>query len=169
MNEIVTILKDEYVRLKALEKDLGDLQSVSKILQRLDAGEEELLPPEVVDRLLDGAAPLLFWREHRNLTQSELARRSKVNRIQTVDIETGRKTGSVTTLSKLAAALNVNIDDLVSPSIPNDESGAASHGYDATPGLGIDRQIDRPKALHIREYTQSALAASAHNAVDNLD
>jgi hypothetical protein len=23
--------------------------------------------------------------------------------------------------------------------------------------------------LHIREYTQSALAASAHNAVDNLD
>lgn len=122
-----------------------------------------------MDRLLDGAAPLLVCREHRNLTQAELARRSKVNRIQTVDIETGRKTSSVTTLSKLAAALNVNIDDLVSPSIPNDESGAASHVYDATPGLGIDRQIDRPKALHIREYTQSALAASAHNAVENLD
>ena len=30
MNEIVTILKDEYVRLKALEEDLSDLQSVSK-------------------------------------------------------------------------------------------------------------------------------------------
>jgi hypothetical protein len=50
----------------------------------------------------------------------------------------GRKTSSVTTRSKLAAALNVNIGDLVLPSIHKGVSGAASRGYDATPGLGIN-------------------------------
>ena len=123
MNEMVTIPKDEYLRLKALEEDLSDLQSISEVLKRLEVGEEELLPSLVVDQLLDGKAPLLVWREHRNLTQAELARRSKVNRVQIIDIEAGRKTGSVKTLRKLAHALNINIDDLVSTpitSIDND-------------------------------------------------
>lgn len=123
MNEMVTIPKDEYLRLKALEEDLSDLQSISEVLKRLEVGEEELLPSFVVDQLLDGKAPLLVWREHRNLTQAELARRSKVNRVQIIDIEAGRKTGSVETLRKLAKELSIDIDDLVSTpitSIDND-------------------------------------------------
>ena len=117
MNEMVTIPKDEYLRLKALEEDLSDLQSISEVLKRLEVGEEELLPSLVVDQLLDGKAPLLVWREHRNLTQAELARRSKVNRVQIIDIEAGRKTGSVETLRKLAQELSIDIDDLVSTPI----------------------------------------------------
>lgn len=130
MNEMVTIPKDEYLRLKALEEDLSDLQSISEVLKRLEVGEEELLPSFVVDQLLDGKAPLLVWREHRNLTQAELARRSKVNRVQIIDIEAGRKTGSVETLRKLAQELSIDIDDLVSTPITSidndrqDRSGA---------------------------------------------
>ena len=86
-------------------------------------GEEELLPSLVVDQLLDGKSPLLVWREHRNLTQTELARRSKVNRVQIIDIEAGRKTGSVETLRKLAQELGIDIDDLVSTPITSIESG----------------------------------------------
>jgi len=123
MNEMVTIPKDEYLRLKALEEDLADLQSVAEILQRLDVGEEELIPAAVVDRLLDGQAPLLVWREYRSLTQAELARRSGVNRVQIIDIEAGRKTGSVETLRKLASTLQIEIDDLVSPSRAHDDGG----------------------------------------------
>lgn len=122
MNEMVTIPKDEYLRLKALEEDLSDLQSVSEVLKRLEVGEEELLPSLVVDRLLDGKAPLLVWREHRNLTQAELARRSKVNRVQIIDIEAGRKTGSVETLRKLAQELSIDIDDLVSRPITSSDN-----------------------------------------------
>jgi DNA-binding XRE family transcriptional regulator len=123
MNEMVTIPKDEYLRLKALEEDLSDLQSVSEVLKRLEVGEEELLPSLVVDQLLDGKSPLLVWREHRNLTQTELARRSNVNRVQIIDIEAGRKTGSVETLRKLAQELGIDIDDLVSTPITSIESG----------------------------------------------
>jgi DNA-binding XRE family transcriptional regulator len=123
MNEMVTIPKDEYLRLKALEEDFADLQNVSKILKRLDAGEEELVPGLVVDRLLDGEQPLVVWRQHRGLTQSELARRSGVNRVQIIDIEAGRKTGSVETLRKLASTLDIDIDDLVSTSHARDDGG----------------------------------------------
>ena len=128
-----TIPRDEYLRLKALEEDLSDLQSVSEVLKRLEMGEEELLPSFVVDQLLDGKSPLLVWRKQRNLTQAELARRSKVNRVQIVDIEAGRKTGSVTTLRKLAVALKICIDDLVSLAISSDVSCPTSGEYDTTP------------------------------------
>ena len=113
MNEMVTIPKSEFLRLKAIEEDMADLHSAEEILERIKTGAEELVPAAVVHRLLDGHAPLTVWREHRQLSQAELARRSGVNRVQIIDIEAGRKTGSVTTIKKLAKALDVNLDDLV--------------------------------------------------------
>jgi len=112
MNEMVTIPKDEYLRLKAIEEDMADLHSAADILSRIKTGTEELIPSAVVDRLLNGDAPLMVWREHRGLSQAELARQSGANRIQIIDIEAGRKTGSAATLKKLATALQVDMDDL---------------------------------------------------------
>ena len=113
MNETVTIAKSEYLRLKAIEEDARDMRVAAEALDRIETGAEELVPSAVVDRLLGGDAPLAVWREHRNLTQTELARRSSVNRVQIIDIEAGRKTGSVATLGKLATALEIDLDDLV--------------------------------------------------------
>lgn len=93
------------------------MRSATEILERIKAGTEELLPAAVVNRLLDGEAPLSVWRAYRGLTQSELAHRSGVNRIQIIDIESGRKTGSVATLKKLATALRVDLDDLVASAV----------------------------------------------------
>lgn len=112
MNEMVTIPKDEYLRLRAVEEDMTDLHSAADILARIKSGTEELIPSAVVDRLLNGDAPLMVWREHRGLSQAELARQSGVNRIQIIDIEAGRKTGSAATLKKLATALQVDMEDL---------------------------------------------------------
>ena len=58
MNEMVTIPKEEYLRLKAIEEDMADLNSAADILARIKAGTEELIPSAVVDRLLAGDAPL---------------------------------------------------------------------------------------------------------------
>lgn len=113
MSEMITIPKSECLRLKALEEDVRDLHSAAEVLGRIEAGTEELIPAAVVDRLLDGDAPLKVWREHRGLSQAELARQSNVNRIQVIDIESGRKTGSVATLKKLATALQVDIEDVL--------------------------------------------------------
>jgi len=112
MNETVTMPKDDYLRLKAIQEDMANLNSAADVLARITAGTEELIPSAVVDRLLAGDAPLTVWREHRGLSQAELARQSGVNGIQIIDIEAGRKTGSAATLKKLATALKVDMDDL---------------------------------------------------------
>ena len=113
MTETVTIPKAEYERLRALEEDFTDAQSALAIRAKIASGEEELIPAEVVDRLLAGEAPLRVWREYRHYTQVGLARASGVNRVQIVEIEAGRSTGSVHTLGKLANTLAVDVDDLV--------------------------------------------------------
>ena len=113
MNETVTIPRAEYERLCALEEDFADIRAALAVEARISHGEEELIPANMVDRLIDGDAPLRVWREFRNLTQAELARASGVNRVQIVEIEAGRSTGSVHTLRKLADALGVAVDDMV--------------------------------------------------------
>ena len=113
MNETVTIPKAEYERLLALQEDFADIQAALAVEARIATGDEELIPANVVDRLLDGEPPLRVWREFRNLTQADLARSSGVNRVQIVDIEAGRNNGSVHTLRKLATALDVTVDDLI--------------------------------------------------------
>ena len=113
MGETVTIPKVEYDRLRALEEDFADMQAALTVEARLAKGEEELIPADVVDRLLDGEPPVRVWREFRGLTQSELARASGVNRVQIVDIEADRNSGSVRTLRKLADVLSVTVDDLI--------------------------------------------------------
>ena len=113
MNETVTIPKTEYDRLCALEEEFSEIQAALAVAARIARGEEELLPANVVDRLIDGEPPLRVWREFRNQSQAALARASGVNRVQIVEIEAGRGSGSVHTLRKLADALRVAVDDLV--------------------------------------------------------
>ena len=95
MNETVTIPKAEYERLRALEEDFADIQAALTIEAKIASGEEELIPSDVVDRLLTDEAPLRVWREFRQLTQVALAQASGVNRVQIVEIEAGCSTGSV--------------------------------------------------------------------------
>ena len=114
MNETVTIARAEYERLCALEEELADVQEALAVEARIAIGTEELIPEQVADRLIDGESPLRIWREYRSLSQSALARNSGVSRIQIVDIEAGRNTGSVHTLRKLADGLDVAVDDLLS-------------------------------------------------------
>ncbi len=109
MNKTVTIPLEEYQRLLEAAEDLEDLRT----LEHARANPEEGVPHAFVVRLIDGESPVAVYRDWRGLSQTELARRSGVNRTQIADIEAGRKTGSVATLKKLADALGVAIDDLV--------------------------------------------------------
>ena len=113
MTDTVTIPKAEYQRLCAVEEDRADVQAALAVQARIDAGTEELVPEAVAHRLIDGEPPLQVWREHRGLSQSGLARAADTSRIQIVDIEAGRRTGSVHTLRRLADALGIGLDDLV--------------------------------------------------------
>lgn len=91
-----------------------DLADADNALGELARGEDELIPAEVVDRLLDGEEhPLKIFREYRGLTQEALGRNANVGKSYICQIEAGNKTGSVTVLKALAAALRVDVDDLV--------------------------------------------------------
>ena len=113
MSETVTIRKAEYDRLCAAADDLADIQAALAVRARIEAGTEELVPAAVADRLIDGEAPLKVWRECRGLSQSDLARVAGASRVQIVDIEAGRATGSARTLRRLADALGITVDDLI--------------------------------------------------------
>lgn len=112
MGEMISIPVEEYHRLLALAEGLSDVRAYDRIVESLKAGEDELLPAELARRLVAGEAPLRIWREHRGLTQTTVAERSGVNRVQITNIESGAKTGSVETLKKLASVLGVTLDDL---------------------------------------------------------
>ena len=111
-------------RTGASEGDLVDIQAALAVEARIARGEEELIPASVVDRLVDGAPPLRVWREFREQSQAALARDSGVNRVQIVDIEAGRSSGSVHTLRKLADALRVAVDDLIPASPETSKHGS---------------------------------------------
>nr|WP_314261371.1 helix-turn-helix transcriptional regulator [uncultured Devosia sp.] len=113
MNEMITIPREEYERLREAAEDLEDIQAIARIKADIAAGREELIPSELVDRMLNGESLLRIYREYRGLTQTALAEASRVNRVQIADIEAGRKSGSIDTVRKLADALRVTVDDLI--------------------------------------------------------
>jgi DNA-binding XRE family transcriptional regulator len=80
------------------------------VLARLAAGTERTLTEADVDALLAAPTPLAFWRAKRGMSQS--ARRLGISQGFLSEIESGKKSGDVGTLRKLARALEVTLDDL---------------------------------------------------------
>jgi DNA-binding XRE family transcriptional regulator len=102
-------------RLQRLTEDaemLADVRAYDAAKARLESGDDELIPLGITERRLRGEAALRSWREHRNLTQEKLAKKSKVSRALIAAIETRRKAGSVNTWKKLGAALDVSWEHL---------------------------------------------------------
>ncbi|MFZ5862894.1 MAG: helix-turn-helix domain-containing protein [Nitrospirota bacterium] len=74
--------------------------------------EEELVPAEVVNRILDGESAVTVWREHRGMTQAALAKAAGLSTAYVSQIEAGKRVGTVTALRGIAKALNVGLDEL---------------------------------------------------------
>lgn len=109
MNEMVTIERAEYEKLKTAADDLADIIAYDKAMA--DGGES--ISSEFVKRMIAGENPVRVYRNLRGLTQTKLSEHSGVNRVQIANIESGKRTGSLGTLKKLADALSVSVDDLV--------------------------------------------------------
>lgn len=99
-------------------------------------------------------------REARGLTQSQLAKASGVPRPTWANLETGTANPTLSVLLKVAAALQVSIEELIGPprtavrfyrasAIPKRTRGQVTIGKilpDAVPGLEIDRMELPPGA-----------------------
>jgi len=110
--EFAIIAADDLRKLIEDAEMLADVTAYDAAKTRIERGEDELIPFALVERRFAGESTVKLWREHRGLTQEELAERSKVSRPTIAAIEAGHKRGAITTLKKLAMALNVSLDNL---------------------------------------------------------
>ena len=110
--ELVLVPRADYERLVEAAEQLTDVSAYDEAKRRLAAGEDEMLPAAMVERLLAGENALRVWREHRGLSASELAGRAGLSQAYVSQLETGKRDGSVAALGALARALGVDIGDL---------------------------------------------------------
>src|SRR5271170_4468273 len=110
--EYAVIPVEDLLKLMDDAEMLADVKAYDAAKGRLRRGDDELIPFEIVERRLAGESTVKIWREYRELTQEELAERSKLSRAMIAAIETGRKKGGIDTLKRLAAALKVDLNNL---------------------------------------------------------
>lgn len=103
---------EEYLKLLEQAEMLEDIRDYDAAKAELENGEDELIPSEVVEALLDGENPIKVWREYRGLTQQQLADTAGISKPYLSQIETGKRKGTMGILSAIAKALNVSLDDL---------------------------------------------------------
>jgi mRNA interferase RelE/StbE len=75
----------------------------------------ETVPAEVARALASGMSPLKAWREGRGLTQTALAARARLSRAYLAQLEAAAREPSLSTLRRLAASLDLLVDDLIPP------------------------------------------------------
>jgi len=110
--EFAVIPVEDLQKLMDDAEMLADVKAYDAAKARLEEGKDELIPLEITERRLRGETALHIWREYRQLTQEQLAKKSKVSRALIAAIETKRKGGSVSTWKKLGAALDVSWEQL---------------------------------------------------------
>jgi ribosome-binding protein aMBF1 (putative translation factor) len=93
--------------------DQADIAKARKVAADIAAGRDELVPAEIVKRILDGENKVRTWRMHRGLSARELAAATGLSAPYISEIEGGKKEGSISAMKKIADALNVDLDDLV--------------------------------------------------------
>ena len=109
---LVVIPEAEYLALVEAREELQDIAAVDAFKRKLAAGEEELIPSGIVDRILDGENKVRVWREHRGLSAKDLAEKAGISAAYLSQIETGARDGSFETIKRIAAALRLTVDDL---------------------------------------------------------
>lgn len=109
----LTIDGKNYVLLSEEDyEDLMDGLHASAIMARVAAGEETW-PHELVVELTETDSRIRTYRKYRGLTITELAEAAGISQPYLSEIESGKKTGTVDVLKRIATVLKVDLDDLV--------------------------------------------------------
>ena len=97
----------------------NELLEKSELLEYISAYEkakqddDELVPSEVVNRLIDGENKIKVCREYRRMSQAVLADKSGIAQATVAQMEGGKRVGSIAVIKKIAEALSLDLDDLV--------------------------------------------------------
>lgn len=110
--EFAVIPYADYQHFLELLEDESDARSVAEFHEAYAAGRELTIPDEIMRRELAGESPIKLWREHRGLTQQEVALRAGISKPYLSQIETGKRQGTVETLAAIARVLDLPLDVL---------------------------------------------------------
>jgi ribosome-binding protein aMBF1 (putative translation factor) len=99
----------EWRRIQAMVEELEDIRDFDAALARRN---RRMIPFEVTSAILDGASPIRAWREHRGLSQSQLAAAAGIDVGELSEAEDGTPKPRPATLRKLAKVLRAHVDDL---------------------------------------------------------
>jgi transcriptional regulator with XRE-family HTH domain len=80
---------------------------------RTVAKPQEFVPAAIADRLIAHENPLRVWRRFRGLTRQRLAAKARISKPYLSQLESGAREGSMSVLKRLAAALELDVDDLI--------------------------------------------------------
>jgi len=100
---------------KTYDRMIGDLDDLDDIraYDRAKAKPQEFVPREIVDRLIAGESHIKVWREYRGKTQQQLADKVKISKPYLSQLEGGLREASIGVIKRIAAALKVDVDDLI--------------------------------------------------------
>ena len=121
--DTVTLRRADYQALLEALEDASDVAALREAEAAVQRGESELLPIEMVERLLGGENPVRVWRTHRGMTAHALARIADLAPSYLSEIETGKKPGSFDAMARLARALGVAMEDLMSADLRDAKEG----------------------------------------------
>jgi DNA-binding XRE family transcriptional regulator len=99
--------------MERIQEDLDELEAIRAYDRFHATGPHEMIPAAVVDRLIAGENPIRVWREYREMSQGDLAGEVGVSKPYMSQLEHGERKASHSVLKKLAAALRVDVDDLI--------------------------------------------------------
>lgn len=111
--EMAVLPKADYDKLIEALEDQEDIAAARRFREKLAAGEEELIPSEFVNRMIDGESKIRVWRDYRGMTAKALADAAGISAPYLSQIESGVREGSLDAMKKIADALGITIDELV--------------------------------------------------------
>jgi len=110
--EVAILPRKEYEALvaKAVEfdEDVGTARLVARA--RKEVSDEQIIPKEVVDRIVAGENPIRVLREWRDVTQMYLSMKTDIGQGYISDLENGRRKGTTEALKRIARVLDVPLD-----------------------------------------------------------
>lgn len=104
-----------FADLQAVEDVIDDSEEAADIAayDAVKARGEEEFPIALMRRLVAGEHPVKVYRRYRGSTQTALATEAGTTASYISQIETRQRIGSMALLRRLAAALDVTVDDLI--------------------------------------------------------
>lgn len=104
--ELVALTREHYKELMERAEDAAAVAAYRK------TRNEEAFPAELLDRMLEGEKPIRVWRQHRGMTQQELATKIGISKSHLSEVESGKGEPSLKTLRAAARALDIDAASL---------------------------------------------------------